>query len=67
MSNDAPSPLPPIPGSVPFIGNAGTAPAFWVADVLWMVLADGRDTGGRFSMMEQVLPKGSGPGPHKHT
>jgi len=34
---------------------------------LWIVLAEGKDTGGRFSMKEQVLPKGSVPGPHKHT
>lgn len=67
MSTDSPAALPPIPGSVPFIRNADTAPAYWMADVLWMVLADGSDTGGRFSLMEQVLPKGSGPGPHKHT
>lgn len=67
MSTDAPAALPPIPGSVPFIRNADTAPAYWMVDVLWMVLADGHDTGGRFSLMEQLLPKGSGPGPHKHT
>ena len=67
MSADAPPALPPIPGSEPFIHNADTAPAYWMADVLWMILADGRDTGGRFSLMEQLLPKGSGPGPHKHT
>ena len=67
MTDDTPAPLPPIPGSVPFIRNAETAPAYWMADVLWMVLADGSDTGGRFSLMEQLLPKGSGPGPHKHT
>lgn len=67
MDTNAPPPLPPLPGSVPFISNAGSAPAYWMADVLWMVLASGHDTGGRFSMMEQLLPQGSGPGPHKHT
>ncbi len=36
-------------------------------DGLWIVLAEAKDTGGRFSMMEELLPKGSGPGPHKHT
>lgn len=59
--------LPPIPGSEPLIRSVGEAPAYWLLDILWIVLADGRDTGGRFSMMEQLLPKGSGPGPHKHT
>ena len=67
MSTDAPSVLPPMPGSELIIKNADSAPAYWMNDVLWIVLAEGKDTGGRFSMMEQLLPKGSGPGPHKHT
>lgn len=29
------------------------------------MLADAEDTGGRWSMMEQVMPRGAGP-PHKH-
>ena len=67
MSTDVQPSLRPMPGSEPIIRNVATAPAYWLVDVLWIVLADGRDTGGRFSMMEQLLPKGSGPGPHKHT
>jgi quercetin dioxygenase-like cupin family protein len=67
MSTDTPPAFPPMPGSEPLIRNADTAPAYWMNDVLWIVLADGNDTGGRYSMMEQLLPKGSGPGPHKHT
>ena len=67
MPNDLQSDLPPLPGSELVIKNAETAPAFWMVDVLWLVLADGRDTDGRLSLMEQLLPQGSGPGPHKHT
>jgi quercetin dioxygenase-like cupin family protein len=67
MSTDSPAAFPPIPGSEPLIRNVEAAPAYWLVDVLWIVLADGNDTGGRFSLMEQLLPKGSGPGPHKHT
>lgn len=67
MSDDRALALPSIPGSEPLIRNAADAPAYWLVDVLWMVLADAKDTGGRFSLMEQVLPRGSGPGPHKHT
>ena len=67
MSNENPMSLPPMPGSELLIRNVDSAPAYWLVDVLWIVLADGRDTGGRFSLMEQLLPKGSGPGPHKHT
>ena len=32
-----------------------------------VILADAGDTGGRFSLIEKWLPRGSGPGPHKHT
>lgn len=67
MTAPDPMTLPPIPGSEPLIRNVDAAPAYWLVDVLWIVLADGRDTGGRFSLMEQLLPRGSGPGPHKHT
>ena len=33
--------------------------------ILWKMLADAEDTGGRWSMMEQEMPKSAGP-PHKH-
>ena len=67
MTTPAPAALPPVPGSEPLIRNVDAAPAYRLVDVLWIVPADGDDTGGRFSMMEQLLPRGSGPGPHKHT
>jgi quercetin dioxygenase-like cupin family protein len=59
--------LAPMPGSESFFYNVDSAPAYWWLDDLWIVLAEGKDTGGRFSMMLELLPKGSGPGPHKHT
>jgi len=59
--------LLPMPGSVPFIHNVDSAPAYWWINDLWVVLAQAKDTGGRFSMMVELCPKGSGPGPHKHT
>ena len=62
-----PNTLPPMPGSQPFIHNKNSARAYWWLDTLWIVLADSNDTGGRFSLMEEVASKGSGPGPHKHT
>lgn len=67
MSTDAPAAFPPMPGSELHIRNVDRARAYWLVDVLWIVLADANDTGGRFSLMEQLLPKNSGPGPHKHT
>jgi quercetin dioxygenase-like cupin family protein len=57
----------PLSGSQPFIHHSDSAPAYWWLDGLWIVLAEAKHTGGRFSMMEELMPKGSGPGPHKHT
>ena len=59
--------LPPMRGSELFIHNVDSAPAYWWLDTLWIVLAEAKDTGGRFSMMEELARKDSGPGPHKHT
>ena len=59
--------LPPMPGSELLVRSVVNAPAYWSVDCLWIVLAGGSDTGGRHSLMEQLLPKGSGPPPHKHT
>lgn len=56
----------PMPGATGFIHHVDEAPAFWMQGILWTMLADAADTGGRWSMMEQLLPKGSGPPPHKH-
>jgi quercetin dioxygenase-like cupin family protein len=67
MSTKAPAALPAMPGSELFIHNVASAPAYWWLDGLWIVLAQAKDTGGRFSMMEELLRRDSGPGPHKHT
>ena len=67
MTTNTTNTLPPMPGSELFIHNVDSAPAYWWLDDLWIVLADAKDTGGRFSMMYEFLPKDSGPGPHKHT
>ena len=55
-----------MPGATGFIHNVDEAPAYWMQGILWTMLADAADTGGRWSMIEQLLPKGSGPPPHKH-
>ncbi len=67
MTANNPDAQTPMAGSELFIHNKDSAPAYWWLDDLWIVLADAKDTGGRFSMMYEFLPKGSGPGPHKHT
>lgn len=56
----------PMPGATGFVHHVDEAPAYAMQGILWTMLADADDTGGRYSMMEQVLPKGSGPPPHKH-
>jgi quercetin dioxygenase-like cupin family protein len=55
-----------VPGSVPFIHNLDSAPAYWWLDILWVILVHGDDTGGRYSLMHEILPGGSGAPPHKH-
>ena len=47
--------------------NRNQAPAYWEVDILWLLLADGKQTGGAFSILEQLCPKDSGPPPHNHT
>jgi quercetin dioxygenase-like cupin family protein len=58
--------LKPILGAASFIHRMDKAPAYRMQDILWIMLADHEDTGGRWSMMEQLMPMGAGPPPHKH-
>lgn len=46
--------------------NRNSAPAFWEVDILWLILADGAQTGGALTMLEQICPRNSGPPPHTH-
>lgn len=55
-----------ISGAKGFIHHAEDAPLFHMQGILWTMLADRDDTGGRWSMMEQLMPQGAGPPPHKH-
>jgi quercetin dioxygenase-like cupin family protein len=50
----------------PYSVTIDEAPAFWQADSLWVLLASGDQTGGRYSLLWQRCPQGSGPGPHTH-
>lgn len=50
----------------PFELNYQQGPAYWMVDILWVVLAERATTNGSFSLMWQLCPKGSGPGPHYH-
>ena len=42
------------------------APAFWQVDLLWVLLASSDQTGGRYCLLWELCPQGSGPGPHTH-
>ena len=52
---------PPFVPDVAFAGNAETGRAYWFVGNLWVVLVDGRQTAGAYSLMEQLMPKDSGP------
>lgn len=43
-----------------------TAPAFWLVESLFLMLATVAQTNNRFSMMEQVMGGGLGPPTHRH-
>lgn len=60
-----PQPAPPFAPAAALARNRDTAPAYWFVDALWLVLVDGRETGGAYSVMEQLMPRGSGP-PLRH-
>ena len=50
----------------PLITSAGTVTGHWQLDILWSVLVSQDDTGGQFSVMEQLMPRRSGVAPHLH-
>ena len=54
------------PNIPPVIRTNQDAPAYWFVDILWIVLASAEDTDGRYTVMEQLMPQGAGPGPHVH-
>ena len=55
-----------IVSSSPFAHSRDRAPARWLLDILWLVLATGEDTNGEYAVIEQFMPVGSGPPPHVH-
>lgn len=51
---------------LPLVFNRDTGPAYWMTDILWVILVDGEQSGGRYSVMEQWMRQGSGPFSHVH-
>jgi quercetin dioxygenase-like cupin family protein len=51
----------------PIVLAPGTGIGVWHLDVLWTFKIPSSATGGAFSLVEQLLPKGSAPPVHRHT
>lgn len=49
-----------------FVKGIHDVTPIWMVDILWTVLAEGKDTDNSFSFMWQLCKKNSGPGPHYH-
>lgn len=49
-----------------FVKEIHEAQAYWMVEILWVVLAEGKDTDNDFSIMWQLCPERSGPPPHHH-
>ena len=58
---------PEVSGSVPFINNLDSAPAYWLQDALSVVLVHGDETDGRYSLMHETLRKGAAAPLHTHS
>jgi quercetin dioxygenase-like cupin family protein len=52
--------------ATPYAVNVEEGPAYWMVGILWVMLATGEQTGGGYSLMWELCPRGSGPGPHYH-
>ena len=50
----------------PFITTREDVPSYWLVDSLWSVLAPAESTGGALTVLDQVMPRRSGPPPHVH-
>jgi len=52
--------------TTPYVTTVQNAPAYWQVGILWAMLATGEQTGGSYSLMWELCPRGSGPTPHFH-
>lgn len=50
----------------PFVHEAEDVPSYWQVGILWNVLLSAEATAGQFSIIDQLMPKGAGPPPHRH-
>ena len=52
--------------SAPFVITREEAPSYWLVDSPWSVLATSDSTDGALTVIDQVMPRRSGPPPHVH-
>ena len=51
----------------PILTDAGGGPTFTMLGTTMRLIATAADTGGRYTVIEQVTPPGWGPPPHIHS
>lgn len=56
----------PIAPAQDGVFSVSTVPSFWGWGGLWSPLITGEQTEGSYSLLEQLMPAGSGPPPHVH-
>jgi mannose-6-phosphate isomerase-like protein (cupin superfamily) len=54
------------PAAKPFLITCEEAPSYWLVDSVWSVLASADTTGGALTVLDQMMPRRSGPPPHVH-
>ncbi len=57
----------PAQQATPYSRRLGGERSYWSLGLLETMLAEGKDTDGRFSLGEGLAPKGADPPPHTHT
>ncbi len=55
-----------VNAATPYVDTVEDGPAYWMVGILWVMVATGEQTGGGYSLMWELCPRGSGPGPHYH-
>lgn len=58
--------LPEDTTNDPFVVSREQADSFWLVDSLWSSLAAPQSTGGALTVLDQLMPRRSGPPPHVH-
>ena len=56
----------PSPDVSSLVASVATVLGYWQLDILWSPLVSTEQTGGTYSLMEQLMPAQAGPPPHVH-